>query len=201
MRPDEIRYLEPAGELVSGADYRNDESEHDTYNNRQNGDEQSVSETLHQVYPAILVKEGALELFNEILGGSVSALVNDNLARLGVAVGEVDVLQAVFGNSHAGYAYVSLAGINRRNNGIERHIVNDKLLADDIAYGSHHVNVEADYLALFLQLVGRELSVGSHYQPAAVSDALRAFVGVLAVLGVNQPVLLDEVERAVLAEL
>ena len=111
------------------------------------------------------------------------------------------MLQTVLGDGHTGYAHVSLAGIHCGDDGIERHIVDDKLLAENVAHGGHHVDVETDDLALFLELIRSKLGVSSHDKLAVVCDALGAFVGVLAVLVVNEPVLLDEGQRAVFAEL
>src|SRR5699024_8756814 len=92
-----------------------------------------------------------------------AVLGDDNHLYAGsVAVSEVDALQTILGNGHAGHAHVILAGLNAADDGTKLGVHNGQLHIQVISNGSRHFRVDTHHLVVLIVLIGGEVGVGGH---------------------------------------
>ena len=80
---------------------------------------------------------------------------NDHLNAGGVAGGEVDGLQALLGDGHAGHAHVVLAGLDAADDGAELGVHNGQLAAHLVGNGGGHLRVDTHHRVVLRPPAGR----------------------------------------------
>ena len=116
----------------------------------------------------------------------LAALLDDDDLNAGcIAVGEVDLLQALLVDRHAGHADIVLAGLDAGNNGIKSDVGGFQGHAQLFGNRAGHLNVDADQLAVVVVFIGREGTLGRHMQNSGLLGIIGG-LGLLAAGGHRQ---------------
>ena len=91
---------------------------------------------------------------------------NDNLHACGIAVCEVDSLQALAGDGHTGHTHVRLAAVDGRDDGVKLHVLDFEFHIQLLRDCRRNLRVDTDNLSALVVLIRRESRVGRHDERA-----------------------------------